>query len=259
MLTINPPNGRGCGTRNKEGCYLSVGIPSVGLPIEHFIIDPVRLWPGDFQRGFKVVPVKSGYNNVIIFIGEAFYTSPWDFVEEAKLFGISRKIPPTFPIEKLTPGQSKLYFCHPKAFISEELWDKFECDRKAPLNKYCEFYNLEDWDKTISGWHPKIEKYTACAFGLKDLSFWIHFPKNNWIVEPGKNQFEVQMPSLSYKSTIPIIGLKIYENPTLLSEYLFPGIFMWAPLSHIEFPFKANKKFEEKANKAGFETIITNF
>lgn len=239
---------RGCGTRDAGSVYLCLGIgPGGTLTIEDLILDPVKIWPGNWQRGFKIIPNRGGWNDVGIFVGEEFYKSLYDFVEEARRYGISRKVPPTFPFEQLTPGLSRMIFIHSKAHPRFD----YNIEVETPLCG-CKFF-LEDpklWAKTFPGYHPKIEKETKCTFAHQHLAGRIHKAGFN-----DYGEFEIQMPSFSYKGIYPIIKPEAGQEDMTWDI----GAFMSAPLSHVEMPKKLNKSTAQRANKSGFETIVTDW
>lgn len=249
---------RGCGTRDAGSVYLCLGIgPGGTLTVEDLILDPVKIWPGGWQRGFKIIPNRGGWNDVGIFVGEEFYKSLYDFVEEARRYGISRKVPPTFPFEQLTPGLSRMIFIHSKAHPRFD----FALEIEAPL-PHCkvfptiagpDFYldNRDMWNETVPGYHPKIEKQTVCTFAHQHLAGLIH--DASYGDDLG---FEIQMPSFSYKGVMPILVKPADWDLKLTWDI---GAFMSAPLSHVEMPKKLNKSAAQRANKSGFETIVTDW
>ena len=54
--------------------------------------------------------------DIAMWVGASSYPFIPDFVEEVRRLGLSKKIPPGFPINRLTPGESKIVLIHPKAF-----------------------------------------------------------------------------------------------------------------------------------------------
>lgn len=252
--TKQAPSGRGCGTRDAGGVYLALGIgPGGMLTIKDLILDPVKLWPGKWQRGFKILPNKQGFNDVGIFVSKEDYPSPWDFAEEAKRFGISRKVPPTFPFEQLTPGKSRMVFIHARAYPDFDYTDA-ELTEHVQMPQYgCKMkWEPELWKRAFPGWHPKIEKETFCTFSHQHFAGIIH---DSFYDNEGK--FEIQMPSFSYSGYIPVVRNDDEGNRIPLKWKI--GAFMVSPLGHIEMPIKKNKHAAERANKAGFETIVTDF
>ena len=248
--TIQPPGGRGCGTRDAGGTYLALGIGAGGtLHVEDLILDPVKIWPGPWQRGFKILPNKRGWNDVGIFISKEDYPSLWDFVEETRRFGISRKVPPTFPFEQLTPGKSNMVFIH--AHGSPRFDYHIESDLSLPI-KGCKFFleNKELWARTDYGYHPLVETQTKCTFAHQHLAGRLH---NCSYDENGK--FIVEMPSFTYEGYWPLIKPeKGFDDMTW-----DVAAFMVAPLTHVEMPKKVNKGSANRANRAGYEVIVTDF
>lgn len=229
---------RGCGTRSKGGVYLCVGLSKNGRPIEEFLIDPLFAW--DFHRGFKIVldPSKE-FNNVLIFVGQEpgkgkGYKHFWQFVEESRNYGISRKVTPEFPFEQLTPGKSKMIFCHMKTI---PLFN-YDVDEKYP-DKWCRIPTVN--------YHNQLIKHDGCVYEGRDLSM-LCFPD----AEVVGSEFEVKLDSYSYKGIVPTIPEE--EEITFA-----PGFFMVVTLSHVEFPFEENQKAKERANKAGYETVVTEW
>lgn len=256
--TKQAPNGRGCGTRDTAGVYLCLGIGPFGtLTVEDLILDPVKIWPGEWQRGFKILPNKLGWNDVGIFISKEDYPSFWDFVEEVRLFGISRKVSPTFPFEQLTPGQSRMVFIHARGYPRFD----YVIETETPLEG-CKWFPLHDglgrevpgneqlWANTMPGYHPKIETETKCTFAHQHLAGRIHNTNYGHYGE-----FTIEMPSFSYSGYYPIVKFESGQDDMTWDV----AAFMVAPLSHLEFPKKLNKSAAERANKAGYETIVTEW
>lgn len=108
---------RGCGQRKTDSIYFESRLSIKGEPIENFIIDP----PIDcekkgikWSRSYQIFQ-KDGVNHLIDWIGEEYYPSPWDFIEEARIKGMSRRVQKSFDFTKITPGKSQIFFAHKKA------------------------------------------------------------------------------------------------------------------------------------------------
>ena len=100
---------RGCGERKDKGLYLECATSPDGLPIEHFIFDPpILINQEPFRAPILWKDENTGIYHVLIWIGKKFYESPWDFIREAGVKGISRRIPKNFPIHKLSSGSNML-------------------------------------------------------------------------------------------------------------------------------------------------------
>jgi hypothetical protein len=118
---------RGCGERKDKALYLESTPSPEGMPIENFIYDaPIPVNQEPFRAPILYRDERTGLYHVLIWVGKKFYESPWDFIREAAVKGISRRIPKSFPIHKLSPGSAML-FIHSDAIVenwrelSEEL------------------------------------------------------------------------------------------------------------------------------------------
>lgn len=258
--TTNPPGGRGCGSRSEGMPYCCCGTSPNGMPIEYFLIDPALPWPGKFQRGTKILPRNpkdpNSINDLVIFVGEKYYQSAWDFVEETRRFGASRKVSPTLPFEKLTPFKSRMVFVHSNVI------PQFNYELNSPLNDPtrpehgCKFFqnwvdDKEAWLDTIRGYHPVSlngNTVKSCTFALKDLAFLVHGD-----IEPDPENLQsywVNMPSFRYYADYP-------TNPEVYIPTTWQiGVFLALPLTHIEYKKRPHKQADERAKKAGFETVV---
>lgn len=125
---------RGCGERKADSIYLESRLSPFGKPVEDFIIDPPFpcyqngiLW----SRSYRVIrkplldstgePVLDENKNeikiahLIDWVGEEYYPSVWDFIEEVRDKGVSRRISKEFDLSILTPGKSQIFFAHKRA------------------------------------------------------------------------------------------------------------------------------------------------
>ncbi|MCM8786373.1 MAG: hypothetical protein NC899_09130 [Candidatus Omnitrophica bacterium] len=114
---------RGCGKRVVGGLYICCGLSPFGKPIEYFIIDPPEYVE---YKNFRS-PIFIG-DDLLIWVGSEYYPYPSDFIEEAKAFGVSKRIPVNFPVERITTI-SKMYFVHSKSIV--------ENYRELPAPFYC--------------------------------------------------------------------------------------------------------------------------
>lgn len=109
---------RGCGQRKKGGVYLTVPESPFGSPLENFLIDPpivVSLAElGIGTRGVHLIE-RNGVTHVFDVVGRKHYPNVADFIEEARLLGISRRAElPDY--SRLTP-QSRLVLIHERAHL----------------------------------------------------------------------------------------------------------------------------------------------
>lgn len=240
---------RGCGTRHTGGIYLCLGVGGT-LTVEDLILDPAREWLGGWQRGFKLFEV-NGIYHVAIFVGEGFYKSLWDFVEETRRFGVSRRVAPTFPIDMLTPGRSRMYMIHRKAIPMFEPLDS-DLEVEAPLPNCKLDWGRKSYKNVAPGWHPKVEKRTMCTFAHKHYAGILHNVDCD-----DQGNFEIKHLDYSYKGVMPMVRVDDNTNPIKLKWDL--GAFMSVPISHIEMPRKLNQEFTQRANRAGWEVAKTEW
>lgn len=202
---------RGCGDRQTDAIYLESRLCKGGLPIEEFIIDPpIDCEDNDikFSRSFQIFQ-KDGVNHLIDWVGESFYESPWDFIEECRVKGMSRRISKTFDFSILTLGQSQVFFAHKKAIDLKAkpdnsrltLINRFpahEIDEEVPdkdKGKYG-FRKIGDLKYRISNWNPNIE--------IKDKDFraglFLRMPITNMVyVRPADDNMLKKIQEKDYK------------------------------------------------------------
>lgn len=106
---------RGCGSRQQGGVYLCVESSFFGFSIEHFLVDPPTPWEGGQLRAPMLVVGQDDVKHVVLGVGKEFYPYVPDFVEEARVLGVSKRIPYNFDWSQLTPGRSKLLLAHSRA------------------------------------------------------------------------------------------------------------------------------------------------
>lgn len=256
--TAEAARGRGCGERKEGEAYACFGIGSGGRAIEDFIVDPVRPWPGKFQRFIKILPRDpanpGGLCDLMIFIGAENYPSVWSYIEEARRFGVSRRMPANLSFERLTPGQSKMVLVHSKAI---PLSFNYVLNRPFTPLRGCkhthEWLDAQRYSEVPVGYHPGHEIQTMCTFALQDLAVANH----HRFERVGEDKFRIDMPSFSFEGNFP--HLPDLRGQRLAFQEWGTGIFMALPLTHFEFRNKAQKVIWERAKAAGFQTAIVNW
>lgn len=114
---------RGCSTRVAGGAYATMGLSDRGHPLECFMADlPRPVTNADYVSlglssiGVKAIEIK-GVMHLFDIIGQEHYPSVADFLEEARRFGISRRLPPQLPWERIGTS-SRLVVLHRRAILA---------------------------------------------------------------------------------------------------------------------------------------------
>ncbi len=146
---------RGCGTRTEGGIYLECGHSPFGKPLNELLIDPAMVPPSVHENGWDEYPgalvtqgasdwyaphrtpllfEHEGAFHVVIWVGAEFYPNVWDFIEEGRVAGFSRRVPKTFDFAKLTAA-SRMFYIHPQAWVdARALAETLDVDLECP---YC--------------------------------------------------------------------------------------------------------------------------
>lgn len=134
---------RGCGERSPGGLYVECGLSPVGRPFDDFLIDPpLPLLPGLDATGLANKPrfvrdPADGTPHLVIWIGAEHYPYVSDFVEEARRFGISRKLSPSVLRQKEAADlslASRMLLVHPH--VINVRWQSqrppYRCRKRVP-------------------------------------------------------------------------------------------------------------------------------
>jgi len=137
------PN-RGCGKRVEGGLYACCDASPWGRPIEDFLVDPAQPIETEPFRAPQFVG-----SDLLMWVGEEFYPTVPDFVEEAQVWGVSRRLPDNFPIDKIAHG-CKMFMVHRNAMISYsqytsliEKLPSLECPKKLEHHEHPTATNLQ--------------------------------------------------------------------------------------------------------------------
>ena len=233
---------RGCGRRTAGALYICCGLSEAdnALPLEQFILDPVMPWPADFQRGTKMLQRKDGIWDIVIFVGKQFYPSAWSFIEEAKRFGVSRKLACNIPVDLLTAGKSRMLFVHRSAI---PMFDYKDISVTGP--------HLNCKHKSDSELHPgHHENGTPCAYSLKSLSYFQHAVK--YAMTSAPEAFTVTMPSFEYTAALPT------EFDAEKVQFA-TGLFLALPVTHFESKGSMNPDSKNRIAKTNFNFFELNY
>ncbi|OGP36846.1 MAG: hypothetical protein A2X93_04845 [Deltaproteobacteria bacterium GWC2_56_8] len=206
---------RGCGSRVKGGLYACCATSPYGEFIEFFLIDPPVPYEG---KSFRA-PIVEG-SNLIFWVGEKFYPYCPDFIEEARYFGVSKRIPiGELDLRDFKPFQTKMLFIHPRAVA-----DTLAPTRHCPKNDSLHFASKE-----------------RC---IGPLYFFIK-----------PEDVETESSGVLKRT----IGSTVYTVPKLINgAKLTPGYFMWLPFSHFEYVRQEDGSVDariEKAVKSGVNIL----
>lgn len=128
---------RGCGYRPQDSLYLCVETSPFGVPIEYFLVDPVVSWSGEQLRAPMFVEDSKEVLHIILGIGSTYYPFVSDFVEEARRYGVSKRVPLNFQVERLTPDKSKFLLVHPRAIPRFPYEAPDQCPKKNDHEHEC--------------------------------------------------------------------------------------------------------------------------
>lgn len=180
------PVERGCGTRVRSGIYFECGFapPGQGRPIEDFIFcPPIDLPPGLSvpARGVSLMTDANGVTHIIDRIGLGHYPNVLDFIEEARRFGVSRRLPANLDFSRLTP-ESRLILVHDRGRILNfsDYGAPPPCPRtpraeprdeaRRPHTGFCAGY----WRLDIEGGAPLSDDPTAVRRSMPSFAYTGH-------------------------------------------------------------------------------------
>lgn len=238
---LTDPKPRGCGERQKSGIYACSGFSPEGRPIEHFLFCPPHYYGEKFHRAPKLADVGVGTNNgLVTWVGAEFYPFPSDFIEEAKLQGVSKRIPGTWPIDKLTLP-AWLVCVHAKA----RLMNALSMGMKTPA--YC--------PRSIHADPSRHDIMMPICLGRS----WELAPQTNWrspisgatesetaghpIRKIGSTRYQVFPPEYQLKSQ----AIEIVKGREAVVQPAYePGVFAIFPLTHFEYVMTKHQEEDDK-------------
>jgi len=228
---------RGCGNRSENSLYLCVPTSPFGKEIEYFLLDPVMVCNLKAFRTPIIIEHKdSKIKDVAIWIGEQYYPFVSDFIEESREMGVSRRIPRNFPIEKLTPHKSRMFFIHSRAIPDFEYDTGKECPRKLKHNK---------------------KPGDTCVFDLCSLSALTNFGEKHKVTVIDEDNVQITTPSVKYQTSIPTQPLLNLEQKKSFPYQM--GIFCSFLVSHLEYINKDGKiptELKKKIKKTDWDIMV---
>lgn len=175
------PVTRGCGVRKGGAIYCEVPLIPFGRPLEDFLIDPPIVVDtealGLSSVGIKLIKrANEGVYDIWDIIGQQFYPNVADFIEEARRFGISRRLAKTLDFSLLS-DKSKIILLHQRAHIENhaEYFQeaKFKCPKE--IGKHI-FWPKEEpapmciglWWEDVDGGEPWTDDKAALDAVLEE-------------------------------------------------------------------------------------------
>lgn len=133
---------RGSGRRLANGIYAECDLRKYGSPVESYLFDPPVSVPPDLavdpfqarllQTSLLIGGVRRAVVHVVDWIASANYLNVADFIEEARLLGVSRLLGSDLDFSLLTK-ESRLILVHSRAMIANAL--AYTQDRQCPKGK----------------------------------------------------------------------------------------------------------------------------
>jgi hypothetical protein len=245
---------RGCGTRVAGGCYVECGTSENGVPIEFWLEDPPLDWAqiGKFEwfesHRAPIVVEHNGANHLVIWIGEEFYPNVFDFIEETRVLGASRRIPSGFDFSQITAG-SRMILVHPRAQMDGTAIKELECP--------CPRHALRAGTRSFKPAHDSFEAEPHCIGAA------LYVPKDD--VHGVANVYDYR--SLSTISTqVRRIACghtyRVFELPEVVQPDELkpkPAVFLQLPITGVcmvnQKDGSFDPKVEDRVRKAGVETF----
>jgi len=230
---------RNCGTsRTQNGLYICIETSEFGRPVEYFLLDSTI--PTDLKpfRTPIIIERKDGskINDIVVYIGKQFYPFVSDYIEECRLLGISRRIPRDFPIEKLTPNESRMFLVHERAIPLFDYAVQKDCPRKMKHSK---------------------KPGSTCVFDLWSLSALENFGDKHKVTLTDSWNAKIKTVATEYDVHLPTSPQVNLEQKKIYKYQA--GIFASFFIGHLEYVNEKGKiptKLKERIKKSNFDIKI---
>ena len=207
-LSVTPALGgpRECGPGQQAGhIYAECGFSPDGTPIEHFLLDyPVPVNPkqlGLSTQGVTLIE-RQGIWHVVDIIGREHYPCAADFIEEARVLGVSRKIPRTTDFSKLGP-RSTLILIHPEGYVKNTAGLALHTNpTRCPCGKD------HTPEQPCAGWHWHVAPANLSGLPRRKLK------RTTYTVHPIHTGAPEIKFSAAYIMQVPISNLTVIRNKT---------------------------------------------
>lgn len=248
---------RGCGSRKGDGLYCCVEPSPYGYPIEHFLVDPCipfELPEGENIRSPYFLEDPVGVHHLVMGVGSTYYPFVTDFIEEARQYGISKRLPKNFDYRKLDPDKSNLILIHKRAIPDFSYALKSEdyayCPRLLGGRFRGDQHNTKYKNDLVEVGHPNLGNVLMarhqCLGDNWALSSALSVDEKHELEELPDGDFKVTTPSVSYRvepAYTQVDGERItwVDN----SQYM-TGIFLRFPHFHFEYVRSQKAKSEKE-------------
>jgi len=256
------PIKRGCGERSAGSVYGMCPTSPTGTPVWNFLLDPPVPYHEGLFRGIKFAQDEAlgdGWDNgsilLIDWIGAEAYPTLACWVEEVRRFGMSRKFPASFPLERLAGKEVWLAVIHKRA-VHE--WETALEDGPAYAN--CKRANSDSF-----AWHyPRCVYHswgTAMRFHEDTGGTQVPFVNMGWADGVDDQRMGYWMGFWPWDAVVKredeLMLYDLIEQVRLLPQCTFaPGVFGVFPIKH----FEAIKHIPDKCKvaKSGLEVQIVD-
>lgn len=229
---------RGCGTRSYGGIYIEVRLSARGLPLESFLVDPVREVPEGMDipnRGVAIIERQIDGKGVGIWdawdrVGSKYYPNVEDFLYEGmhakdsrgRKVGFSRRISSKTDLSLLTP-KSRLVLVHERAMLlnADELYRAIDIEMREMTDPH--------------HWHCRCGKSNHDAYPIyaRDSKDMMPTCVSCWreVITGGSELYDTELPNRTVERTIGELTYTARRAPVEFKPEHVEGIFAILPIS----------------------------
>ena len=236
---------RGCGSRKEGGVYIECGLSPGGSPIENFLFDPPLTIgsgiPAEWLMPHRapILFERDGAWHVVIWVGSDAYPSIWDYIEEVRVAGSSRRVSTTFDFSKLGPF-SRQYFVHEEGANDVDAIVSTLCPIRVPAR--------------VSPSTGPEALHPLDGPGVKCIGFTKYLPAPT----PGEYREVIEADGTRTRTLPCGRSYTLFPPPdtTMVAE---PAVFLQLPITGVAMVNKGDGSFpqptEERVRKANVETF----
>lgn len=245
---------RGCGTRVAGGCYVECGTSEHGVPIEYLIEDSPLTWAhigkADWFTPHRTpfVVEHNGVNHLVIWVGEEFYPNVFDYIEETRVLGASRRLPGGFDFSKITTD-SRMILIHPRAYLDATPINMLEC----PCPRHALRGALADMKPAHASFADEPHCIGAALYVEKAD---IHRPGTVWDTR-SQSEISCHVRQIACGHTY-----RVFELPDVLTAAELqpkPAVFLQLPITGVCMVNKKDGSFdpkiEDRVKRAGVDVF----